>query len=149
MENCEGPGVPFQIFRQRFKEGPDEIIYDNGCSFSHYAYNRDPGHFWRTKFLCDKVHWKNHQGCSEGFNSSAYPYLEKVNTNVAEHRNRKLRDLESMVSYMTTQNFVLFVKLFSAHENMLQIAKMVDPLDNSIPYISVYRKFNEMMAKQK
>ena len=41
---------------------PEFCVYDNACNLHDYCLNRQPSFFANTKFLVDRLHWKNHTG---------------------------------------------------------------------------------------
>ncbi|XP_046861912.1 uncharacterized protein LOC124455266 [Xenia sp. Carnegie-2017] len=78
MPDHESPNVPFTILRTRFSEAPELVIYDNACKLHEYCLNRDPAFFKKSKFIVDKFHWRNHSGCSEGYDINRYPILKNA-----------------------------------------------------------------------
>ena len=99
MQCKESPMYLFYVLFSFFKTIPKNVIYDNACSFGEYLANREPN-FWRTGRVCvDKMHIRNHTGCSRGFNSCLYPDLERVNTQVCEQLNSQIKKLSTMVAY--------------------------------------------------
>lgn len=44
-----------------FFSAPSVIIYDNACNLHSYCMNRDPIFFKKTRFLVDRLHWRNHR----------------------------------------------------------------------------------------
>ncbi|XP_046858810.1 uncharacterized protein LOC124452271 [Xenia sp. Carnegie-2017] len=123
MPDHESPNVPFTILRTRFSEAPELVIYDNACKLHEYCLNRDPAFFKKSKFIVDKFHWRNHSGCSEGYDINRYPILKTHNSQAAEQCNSVMKPLASMVSYMEYDNFLLFSKLYIWYRNMLRIIK--------------------------
>ena len=54
----------------------------------------------KTGRICiDKMHQKNHIGCSRGYDASYYPDLENVNTQTCEQLNSQVKRLAKMVRY--------------------------------------------------
>jgi hypothetical protein len=41
---------------------PSLIIYDNCCNFHNYCLGRDALFFENSRFVVDRLHWKNHTG---------------------------------------------------------------------------------------
>uniref|UniRef100_A0A7M5XNQ1 Uncharacterized protein n=1 Tax=Clytia hemisphaerica TaxID=252671 RepID=A0A7M5XNQ1_9CNID len=106
MEKEESPNIPFTIFKTRLPTAPKYIIYDNACHLHTYALNRDPLYFQWTKFLVDRFHWRNHTACSLGYNMAFYSFLEKINSEINEQENAKVKKLKSQLAYMTPERFI-------------------------------------------
>lgn len=56
-------------------------------------------------------------GCSSAYNSSRYPEMDTVNTQVAEQRNSVLQRIKSALSYMNQENFMHHCKFFLWYRN--------------------------------
>ncbi|KAL2092706.1 hypothetical protein ACEWY4_012504 [Coilia grayii] len=84
MEQVESVEVPFRILRTRFQKCPELVVYDNVCQLHTYALRRDPHFVKDSRFLVDRLHWRNHSGCSEGYNLDAYPQNMCLNSQLAE-----------------------------------------------------------------
>ena len=61
--------------------------------------NREPNYLKTGKLMIDKMHIKNHTGCSRSFNSNLYPDLDTINTQRREQLNSELKKLNAMISY--------------------------------------------------
>ncbi|XP_065064713.1 uncharacterized protein LOC135690945 [Rhopilema esculentum] len=87
MTTSESPEVPFNVLFTHFEKAPKVVIYDNACNLHEYCLNRQPSFFQETRFLVDRLHWKNHSGCSEGYNMDRYLDLKGINsqTNIYLH----------------------------------------------------------------
>ncbi|CAG2234981.1 unnamed protein product [Mytilus edulis] len=118
MECNESPNVPFTFLRTRFKKAPTTVIYDNACNLHSYCLNRDPDFFKDTLFVVDNLHWGNHTSCSRVYEAKFHPELSKVNTQMVEQNNAKLRKLKSNLSYMNYDNFMSHLKFFLWYCNM-------------------------------
>ncbi|KAJ8334576.1 hypothetical protein SKAU_G00402150 [Synaphobranchus kaupii] len=112
MESAESVNLPFTILRTRFQTGPEMVFYDNCCRLHAYCLNRDPVFFKNTWFLIDRLHWKNHTGCSTGYNSDIYPQLHDVNTQLAEQFNARIKKLKHHLPYMSRTHFCRHVELY-------------------------------------
>lgn len=117
MVSNESPNVPFTILRTRFQQAPETIIYDNRCNLHEYALKRNPVHIKKSTFLVDRLHWRDHTGCSSAYDSSSYREMDTVNTQVAEQRNSVLQRIESALSYMNQENFMHHCKFFLWYRN--------------------------------
>ncbi|KAL2082775.1 hypothetical protein ACEWY4_022593 [Coilia grayii] len=60
MEQVESVEVPFRILRTRFQKCPELVVYDNACQLHTYALRRDPHFVKDSRFLVDRLHWRNH-----------------------------------------------------------------------------------------
>ena len=56
-------------------------------------------------------------GCSSAYNSSSYPEMDTVNTQVAEQRNSVLQRIKSALSYMNQENFMHHCNFFLWYRN--------------------------------
>jgi len=124
MESQESPNVPFTIFRTRFPVAPKLVIYDNACGLHAYCLNRDPLYFQKTSFMVDRFHWKNHTGCSLGYDIKKYLHLKDVNTEINEQQNAATKRLKNQLSYMNTQHFLMHCNFFFWYQNIKKKAKM-------------------------
>ena len=99
MQCRESPMYLFYILLTFFKKMPRHIIYDNACSLGEYLANREPN-FWQGGKICiDKMHIRNHIGCSRSYNACLYPELESVNTQTCEQMNAQIKKLSNMIAY--------------------------------------------------
>jgi len=109
------------------------IIYDRACRLHTYCLRREPFFFRNTVFRVDIMHYRNHVGCSEGYDPSIYrdpgahsstrnmPY---VNTQAAEQCNAALQLIRTPAAFMTAQHFMQYARLFLAYRNMRKIAAL-------------------------
>ena len=72
MFKAESPRIPFEIFVQRFKDIPTDIVYDNACKLYLYSMKREPLKFQNTRFMVDRLHYPNHVGCSLGYSMDSF-----------------------------------------------------------------------------
>eukprot|EP00112_Aurelia_sp_Birch-Aquarium-sp1_P017171 Seg3960.3 transcript_id=Seg3960.3/GoldUCD/mRNA.D3Y31 product="hypothetical protein" protein_id=Seg3960.3/GoldUCD/D3Y31 len=119
MLTNESPDVPFTVLFTRFIIGPDVVIYDNACNLHDYCLNRSPQFFMETKFLVDRLHWRNHTGCSGGYNMATYPDYKHINSQINEQMNSCLKRIKPSLSYMRHDHFVDHTKLFLAYRNIM------------------------------
>ena len=78
---------------------PKFIVYDNNCNSGEYLANKGPNFMKMGNVCVDKMHMKNHDGCSRGCNACLYPDLDGVNTQVCEQLNSTIKKLSNMVAY--------------------------------------------------
>ena len=147
MENHESPDIAFTLLRTRFANPPPLIVYDNACKLHHYVLNRDPVFFWDTRFVVDRLHWRNHSGCSGAYNISSYPQYDRLNSQVAEQHNSALKRLSSMVCYMDLHNFILVLKIFMWFRNSLHVVQNFPHL--KIQYKDVFLKLARVYCLKK
>jgi hypothetical protein len=100
------------------------IIYDNACKLHAYCLNREPGYFKNTQFFVDKLHWKNHTGCSPGYNLNLYSWGDSINSQAVEQGNSGLKKLKGSLSYMSAEHFVDHCKLYLFMKNEKKLAKI-------------------------
>jgi hypothetical protein len=69
MRSSESPAHVFDFVLSRYPADkmPSMIVYDNACNAYRYAVAREPGAFAGTRFVVDRLHWKNHTRCSTAF----------------------------------------------------------------------------------
>ena len=120
MDSVESPRTSFDIFLRRFAKMPELIIYDNSCKLHLYTRKREPLLFKVTRFMVDRMHFKNHTACSEGYSMNTYKYfkIEGINSQTNEQANSQLRHLSTQAAYMTPQNLIFHVAIFFAIRNM-------------------------------
>jgi hypothetical protein len=134
LRSFEGPNTLFAILYERFSHAPGLVIYDNACNAARYAISREPEFFAHTKFLIDRMHFKNHIGCHLGFNIDAYPAdtkilggrmtLGELNSQACEQVNSKLSYMGG-VSFMGEATYFAYVKLFIFLLNRQKIDKVI------------------------
>ena len=80
----------------------------------------------KTRFFVDRLHYKNHKRCSEGYNMDSYnadKELRLCNSEICEQQNRLLRNMATSVSFMRPDNVMLYTSLFLAQLNREKKAK--------------------------
>lgn len=74
-----------------FLLAPGIVVYDNACNLHTYCLNRDPKFFERTRFLVDRLHWRDHTGlqCIRSYKNfifltyiSIYPFVKDIDISV-------------------------------------------------------------------
>ena len=120
MDCVESPRTPFDILLRRFRKMPGLIIYDNSCKLHLYALKREPRRFIDTRFMVDRMHYKNHTSCTEGYSMDTYKdiKIEEINSQTNEQANAQLRHLSTQAAYMTPSNLIFHVAVFFAIRNM-------------------------------
>lgn len=133
LRRFEGPSTLFTLLYERFEFAPGTVVYDNACNAGRYCLSREPKFFSLTKWLIDRLHFKNHVGCHSSFNIDMYPSdtkilngkmtLGQLNTQAVEQVNSKLSYMGG-VSFMKESSYVQYVKLFMFLLNRQKIAKV-------------------------
>ena len=125
MESPESPRTAFELLVRRFEKMPKYVIYDNACKLHLMALKREPILFQNTKFLVDRLHYRQgHTGCSLGYCMDSYSAdkdIKSINSQANEQANRKLRLLSTQAIYMPPENVILHVKVFLSIRNMDKI----------------------------
>ena len=98
------------------------VIYDFACKMHKCALRRFPYRIRRFQFVIDRHHQPNHTTCSEAYNMSNYPFMNKVNSQVAEQLNNSLRKLSTVCAYSKFETYLKIVEIFLTVKN-LQIKK--------------------------
>ena len=98
MSDPESPDTIFHLMYSRFAILLMLLIYDNGCKTLEYYLNREHYFFRNFQPLIDRLHFKNHVGCSNCDSIEAFDYLNPLNTQVAEQGN---------LIYIPAQKFLL------------------------------------------
>ena len=83
MDSPESPRIPFNILMCHFNEMPDLIIYDNACHLHLYALKREPTRFRNTRFMVDRLHYRNHNKCTGGYSMDSYASDHKIKIPIA------------------------------------------------------------------
>lgn len=129
MPRYEGPTMPFELLFTRFASAPKIIIYDNACNLHVSCTRREPSFFARTHFFSDRLHWRDHTTCSEGYHldtpppsvealSGTYPIpFGKLNSQASEQINRKFLPLRTQMSFMTHEGFKDCLTIFLYYHN--------------------------------
>ena len=145
MTSYEGPKTAFDIIMARFKVAPRYIIYDNCCNLHRYCIRREPGFFYRTTFLIDRMHQCNHTACHEGYFLSSLPQDEgmidekrdddgrvvvrgltvgDLNTQVCEQANARLQNVKTQCAFMKQLNFLALIRFYLYDCNMKKKKKL-------------------------
>ena len=129
LESPESPRTAFDLLVRRFDKMPRYVIYDNACKLHLTALKREPILFQDTKFLVDRLHYRQgHVGCSLGYCMDSYSSdkdIKNINSQANEQANRKLRLLSTQAIYMPPENIIQHVKIFLTIRNMDKISDIV------------------------
>lgn len=128
MQEYESVHTAFEFLVERFDVAPGMVIYDNGCNLFRYGMMRCPGFFSQIRIMIDKFHSPGHVMCPPSFRFQYFPddvtvmdgrlSYSKLNTQVVEQTNGRLRKFQQSLGYMTQENYVSFVKVVASLLNM-------------------------------
>jgi hypothetical protein len=76
------------------------LIYDNSCNLNRSISLRCPSLLEYMMLLVDTLHFSGHKGCSPYFNKRRIVHLHRVNSAIAEQKNRSINYLETSASFM-------------------------------------------------
>ena len=133
MRTPESPRIPFDILMRRFQTMPRIIIYDNACKLHTYCLKREPARFKDTKFLVDRLHFRNHIACTLGYSMDTYSSDEEIkqlNSQVCEQANADIRLLATQIAHMTPDNAMHHLSVFLSIRNMKKHVKMRQLAEN-------------------
>jgi len=130
MVEVESPRTPFNILSQRFSQFLHKmvIVYDNCCNLYEFAQNRLPHMFNKTRFLIDRMHFKDHTNCTIAFNLDTYGAKESfvnLNSQCNEQANSELRRLSKQVTFQQSSQVMHHTSLFLAQRNRNKKLKQV------------------------
>ena len=128
MDSPESPRTAFNLLVRHFDKMPRIVIYDNACKLHLTALKREPVLFQNTKFMVDRLHYRQgHIGCSLGYSMDTYSSdkeIKNINSQANEQANRKLRLLSTQAAYMSPENVIQHVKIFLAIRNIDKICQV-------------------------
>ena len=100
------------------------VIYDFACKMHKYALRRFPYRIRRHQFVIDRHHQANHTGCSEAYDMKLFPFMNNVNSQLAEQLNNSLRKLSTVSAYSKFETYVKILEIFITVKN-LKIKKII------------------------
>lgn len=76
----ESPRTLFNLLYHRLKTPGRQkfVVYDNGCHSDRYCRSREPAFFANLKHRIDRLHYKGHCVCCEGYHLSTYDAYDAV-----------------------------------------------------------------------
>ena len=142
--NCCVTYWPLYLIYSRFPIFTMLLINNNGCKVLEYCLDREPFFFRHLQILIDRLHFKNHVGCSNGHSVDAYDMLNPVNTQVAQQGQFKAIGLtyvdflgdsttnkvETQTAFMLLENFAPFMRFFLLMRNLRVKQRTIDSLCN-------------------
>ncbi len=129
MDAGESSRYPRDALINRFPVAPKYIFYDNGCKFHLYCMARDPIYFYRTIFLIDSLHYKNHIAiCSCAYHRDfykSYAGIGDVNSQACEQFFKEVRStIAPIIQRMNSANAILYFAAFCIFNNAIRNNKM-------------------------
>ena len=112
------------------------FLYDNACNVLRYALNRSPETTEEVIWLVDKLHWAGHTTCSPFHDSGAWPFLQGLNTQVAEQKNRITKFLQRSSAYLSWPRQLLIqhflFRWVNQYQELFNLSLRV-PLSRNVP----------------
>lgn len=118
LPKAEGRNELYSWMVSYLERAPEVVVYDFACSAHKYCTLRAPGFFKDTTWVVDRFHWKNHKSCSHAYDMSQYPWLDHVNSEIAEQVNSQLQAVKAAVSQMKQENYVKVLRLVLTERNL-------------------------------
>ena len=94
------------------------IVYDFACKMHKYALRRFPYRIRRFQFVIDRHHQVNHTSCSQSYNMSKYPFMNNINSQLAEQLNNSLRKLATVSAYSKYETYKKVLEIFITVKNL-------------------------------
>ena len=128
IERGESPQLFLHSILRRLpakvKAGKRVVVYDFACKMQKCALRRFPYRIRRFQFVIDRHHQANHTACSEANNMSKYPFMNNINSQIAEQLNNSLRKLSTVCAYSKFETYVKILEIFITVKN-LEIKKII------------------------
>ena len=93
-----------------------EVNY--ACKMHKCCLRRYPYRIRRHQFVVDRHHQVNQTTCSAAYDMSRYPYLNHINSQIAEQLNNCLRKLSTVLAYSKFENYMKIVEIFVSVKNL-------------------------------
>ena len=122
MERGESPQIFLHSIMRRLpakvKAKRRVVVYDFACKMHKCALRRFPYRIRRFQFVIDRHHQANHTACSEAYNMSRYPFMNNINSQLAEQLNNSLRKLSTVAAYSKFDTYVKILEIFITVKNL-------------------------------
>ena len=89
----------------------------------------------------DRLHHRNHNNCSTGFDLNKYEFLKAVNSQAAEENNSELAKLKRHSAFMTIENFLLYLRVWKIEKNREKNTKISSRLLTDAEFRAQTRRF--------
>lgn len=113
IKNSEGRNDPFTFLTCFLKKAPRVVVYDFACGLMDYCLNRAPDYFKYTRFVVDKFHERNHEGCSEALRMVQFYSSGEVappNTQLCEQINKHMKRYKKTMQNMKQHSFMTLLR---------------------------------------
>ena len=128
IQKGESPQLFLHSLLRRFpsnvKAKKRVIIYDFACKMHKCALVRFPYKIRRFQFVIDRHHQANHTACSEAYSISSYPFMNNMNSQLAEQLNNSLRKLSTVAAYSKVDTYIKILEVFITVRN-LSVKKII------------------------
>ena len=128
IQKGESPQLFLHSLLRRFpsdvKAKKRVIIYDFACKMHKCALVRFPYRIRRFQFVIDRHHQANHTACSEAYSMSSYPFMNNMNSQMAEQLNNSLRKLSTVAAYSKVDTYIKILQVFITVRN-LSVKKII------------------------
>ena len=94
------------------------VIYDYACKMHKCALRRFPYRIRRFQFVIDRHHLANHKTCSSVYDMSKYPFMNNINSQLAEQLNNSLRKLSTVAAYSKFETYKKIIEIFITVKNL-------------------------------
>ena len=94
------------------------VIYDFACKMHKCALRRFPYKIRRFQFVIDRHHQANHTACSDAYSMANYPFMNNMNSQLAEQLNNSLRKLSIMSAYSKFDTYIKIIEIFITVKNL-------------------------------
>ena len=142
MATAEGRNELFTFLTCYLETAPEVVVYDFACALEEYCLNRLPGYFKYTRFLIDRLHWKNHTACAMSYCMNAYVHLKDLNSVVAEQNNSALGRIERTITRSRQYPFMLLLRLFLNGWNQQKVELINQTVDYGISALEEFEEFD-------
>ena len=113
IKTSEGRDDPFTFLTCFLKEAPSVVVYDFACGLMDYCLNRAPEYFKHCRFVVDKFHERNHEGCSEAMRMVQFYSSGEVappNTQLCEQINKHMKRYKKTLHNMKQYGFMTMLR---------------------------------------
>jgi len=113
IKTSEGRNDPFTFLTCYLKQAPDIVVYDFACGLMEYCLNRAPDYFKYCRFVVDKFHERNHEGCSEALRMVQFYSSGEVappNTQLCEQINKHMKRYKKTMQNMKQYGFMTLLR---------------------------------------
>ena len=128
IKSSEGRNDPFTFMTCFLKRAPSVVVYDFACGLMEYCLNRAPDYFKNCRFVVDKFHERNHQGCSEALRMVQFYSSGEVappNTQLCEQINKHMKRYKKTLQNMKQYAFMTMLRSILETWNVNKYALLI------------------------